>query len=713
VTPSPAVRRLIWIYPGAIDRTLDAATWLRTVEELRNSGWDVTLVSAGPAGSGRVRGVDVFCIPSPDVYFLRQVVYHLRVLRLLWEDRATTDAVVFHEGSAPWLLPARAFGRLLGHRRPLWIMDTRSLPMPSPVRSSWRDKARARAYALGFWLGNRYADGRLAITRRMAKAARIPAGKLWGVWPSGTDTELFAAAKSRRKWPGLDNPVHIVYHGVLHFERNLMTLCRAVARANAEGTPFILSLVGDGTERTALEEFAARSGGSIRVLPPLPHSEIPALLASAHLGALPFPDEEKFRVSSPIKLFEYMAAGLPLLLTPVSCHTDVVGRGDYAFWTEGADEAGLLAALRAAWASRGELSAMGERASAAAREWTWEASARKLRNALEEGLSSREASIKPGHFVFSLDLELAWGTLDWGRFRSDKTPRDAAKERKAVRRLLDMMDEFGIAATWAVTGHLFYERCEECRTCPLSAFKGKDSCYEKIWGTQAPMWYGSDIVDMIVSSGGGHEIACHGYMHRLFEGMSRAEAEFEVREWLRLAGKKGIAPRTVIFPQGRIGHLPLFLESGFICFRGRDVRHPAFAVPLLGKALNRLNLFLSIMTPQVYDVKPGRGGLVNIPSSQWLFRTHPRIERTLDALGLPFLRLQGTLKAIGRASATGKTVHLWIHPHELKTEQDWRRLRHVFARVAEEAAKGGLRSTTMGDLAGEALHSARGRESVS
>lgn len=319
---------------------------------------------------------------------------------------------------------------------------------------------------------------------------------------------------------------------------------------------------------------------------------------------------------------------------------------------------------------------------------------------------------EPGYFVFSLDTELAWGTLDWDLLCSQRTSRDGSKERETIRRLLDMMDEFGIVATWAITGHLFYDKCEECEVCPVLTLKGQDSSFGHIWKTRDPMWYGSDVVDMIISRGSGHEIAFHGYTHRLFNRLSRDEARFEIQEWLRMARRKNIAPHTVIFPQGRIGHLDLFQEAGFICYRGKDVKHPAFSIPLLGKVLNRINLVLSFLTPQVYEIQIEPQGLVNIPSSQWLFRTNRRIETLLDSLKLPYLRFKGTVKAIERAAEEKKIVHLWVHPHELRTEKDLQKLCYLFRRVADEVAKGRLQSITMADLAKQALKSAGRKEST-
>jgi glycosyltransferase involved in cell wall biosynthesis len=220
----------------------------------------------------------------------------------------------------------------------------------------------------------------------MADAVGIPQEKLWGVWPSGVDQKLFYPALVARKWPLKGEAIQLIYIGVLNYERNLMKLCQAVEKANSEGISLRLSLVGKGTEQEDLESFASQTNGRIQVLPPVQHSQVPDVLAQAHIGVLPFPDEEKFRVSSPIKLFEYMAAGLPILATRIVCHTDVIGDGSFAFWAEQSDEASLLSALHLIADNSDRLSEMGYQSALASRDWTWSESARKLREALENGL---------------------------------------------------------------------------------------------------------------------------------------------------------------------------------------------------------------------------------------------------------------------------------------------------------------------------------------
>jgi glycosyltransferase involved in cell wall biosynthesis len=379
---------LVWIYPGLLAKTLDGATWLNTTRELRKLGWRVTLVTVGPDDCDQIRGIEVLCIPRPEIYFVRQIAFHLRLLHFLIRHWSTVDLILFHERSAPWILPLRFLRRLRSKRGPVFVMDTRSLPMPPDNNQTWKDKLRKGAYLIEKQLGNRFADGRLAITRPMVEAVGIPAKKLWGTWPSGVDVEHFARARNQRRWPLPVDPIRLIYHGSMHYERNLMTLCRAVAIANAGGMSFDLSLVGDGTERAELERFAAQTKTAIRVLPPVPYEGIPDVLARAHLGVLPFPDEEKFRVSSPIKLFEYMAAGMPVLVTRIFCHTDVVGCGRYAFWAEDATKQGLIEGLCLVWRSRNLLSEMGRHAANASKTWTWKASAESLKKAVQTGLVS-------------------------------------------------------------------------------------------------------------------------------------------------------------------------------------------------------------------------------------------------------------------------------------------------------------------------------------
>lgn len=309
---------------------------------------------------------------------------------------------------------------------------------------------------------------------------------------------------------------------------------------------------------------------------------------------------------------------------------------------------------------------------------------------------------KKGYFLFSLDTELAWGYYD--RFHEQMFSEGGRKERQAVHRLLEIFDEFNIVATWAVVGHLFYEKCENCEICPVLEWKDKYRSFEEIYKTDNQLWYGLDVIDLLQTKGARHEIAFHGYTHKVFSEsrMTEQEAVIEIKEWKRLASKRNITPYSVVFPRNRAGHLKAFKEAGYICYRGDELHPKDYKIPVIGKVLNLVDLILQIRTPQVYELKVDDMGLINLPSSRWLFGMNRNVEFILDALNLHLLRIHKMVKAVKTAARDGKIIHIWAHPEEFKTEKDFEKLRFLLSSVSDEIKKGALHSIGMAELAGMA-----------
>jgi glycosyltransferase involved in cell wall biosynthesis len=381
---------LVWVYPEKISQSLIAAPRLEVTKEMRKLGWKVDLIASGPDGTHHEQGVDVLCLTSPDVYFVRHLFFHMRIIRYILRYWKQIDIVLFTQISALWLFPLRVLG-LLNKRHPLFVMDTRTVPMESMERSTFKDKLRGRFYYLMNGLANRLADGQTAITQRMADTLHIPTKQLWGTWASGVNLEKFSVLRQHRRWPTAHDPVQLIYIGSLHHERNIMAFSRAVMEAIRQGMNFSFLVYGEGPERPELETFACQTQGRMKVFGSVPHDRVPEILAGAHVGVLPFPDEEKYRVSSPLKLFEYMGSGLTILATKIVCHTDVMGDSDYVFWAEDSDLDGMLKALEKIWQQRSRLQHLSEKAVVAAQEWTYIASAKQLHQALQHGLSLKRS----------------------------------------------------------------------------------------------------------------------------------------------------------------------------------------------------------------------------------------------------------------------------------------------------------------------------------
>jgi glycosyltransferase involved in cell wall biosynthesis len=373
--------RLAWVSP-VTPWKLDTVTWLDTTRELRALGMEVTLLATGPQGRGIYRDIEVYNIDRPDVYLIGRILFHLKLLAYLLPRWKQYDFILFHPISAIWLFPLR----LLGRSRPLLVMDSRDLL--DFGNKSVKSRLRNSLERFTYWLAKYLVDGQTAITTRLAQLVGIPSHQLWGIWPSGVNPDIFAVSRANRQQPAADDPLRLIYVGIFLEQRHLLPLAQAVKRANESGMAFELVLYGDGPFRSTLELFASTSDGSVKVEKSVPYDQIPVMLAQAHIGvtSLPSSDDIKYEASSPLKLFEYMAAALPVLSTANRCHADVVGQGDYVFWANEPTEEELFLALERAWVSRDRLPELGQEAFKAVDNWTWAASAQKLANALIQGL---------------------------------------------------------------------------------------------------------------------------------------------------------------------------------------------------------------------------------------------------------------------------------------------------------------------------------------
>jgi peptidoglycan/xylan/chitin deacetylase (PgdA/CDA1 family) len=306
-----------------------------------------------------------------------------------------------------------------------------------------------------------------------------------------------------------------------------------------------------------------------------------------------------------------------------------------------------------------------------------------------------------GYFLFTLDTELAWGHFDI--FRPGLFSTDGRRERSAILRLLDMLDEFDLVATWALVGHLFYEKCEDCQVCPVLDWQGKYESFPQIYRNDSPLWYGADIVKILLECAGRHEIAFHGYTHRLFDPntMDEREARTEIDEWLRVASRWDVYPPTAaVFPRNREGYIQLFGEYGFLCYRGNELLPPDYySLPFLGKLLNRVDLVTQLRTPQVYSPPAPQHGMVNLPASRGLLRVHPGFKWLLQRFNLGHLPTDSLVRGVEKAAREKKVLHLYAHPYEFREEGDFAKLRAVFKSVAQKIQSGELLSISMSGLA--------------
>lgn len=155
------------------------------------------------------------------------------------------------------------------------------------------------------------------------------------------------------------------------------------ARSGALGGATVVIVGGMEADVRALR---ARAAGvdTVRVVGHRPAHEIPRFLAAADVGVVP--NRRSPRISShhtsPLKVFEAMAAGLPLVVSDLPSLRDVLA-GDEAVFVEPESPAALAAGVRGLLDGPEERAGLAARAAEAVRAHTWGARARRILTFME------------------------------------------------------------------------------------------------------------------------------------------------------------------------------------------------------------------------------------------------------------------------------------------------------------------------------------------
>jgi glycosyltransferase involved in cell wall biosynthesis len=143
-----------------------------------------------------------------------------------------------------------------------------------------------------------------------------------------------------------------------------------------------LVLLGDGQLAVPLRHRAGALGigGRVHLLPPVPPHDVVAYAASADVGVSPIiPSCLNYRYSLPNKLFQTMAAGIPVVASDFPQVRDIVEGTRSGRVADTTRPRAMADAIGDVLADRDEARAMGERGRAAVNErYHWDVSARRL-----------------------------------------------------------------------------------------------------------------------------------------------------------------------------------------------------------------------------------------------------------------------------------------------------------------------------------------------
>jgi len=311
----------------------------------------------------------------------RRLLYDQELFpRLLRRFKDHPPDIIYERGS----IFATAGGRLAAELGRPFLLEINA-PLSLEHVAYRGGELRELAVRAEDWIMKR-ADAVLAVSAQLAGHAAslgVPTEKIH-VLPNGVDPRLFHPGPSepatRSRW-GLDDAPVIGFVGGLrpwHGVESMPPLFERLARRHGE---LRLVIVGDGPLREQLSQEIAKRGLASRTVftGSLPQQEVPKLLREFAVALAPYQRLEHPFYFSPLKLFEYMACGAPVVASAVGQIVDVVRDGETGLLCPPGDLAAFVAACDRLLSEPSLRRRVG---SAAAREvgerYTWDENARRV-----------------------------------------------------------------------------------------------------------------------------------------------------------------------------------------------------------------------------------------------------------------------------------------------------------------------------------------------
>jgi glycosyltransferase involved in cell wall biosynthesis len=312
----------------------DTRVYHKECRSLADAGYHVTLIAQAPLVGTDDPRIRVVVVPRPSSRWRRVTETTWRVLRDAWRE----DADLYHLHD-PELLPVGLILKLRGARVVYDVHENWPAAVDARDWIPRRVRTVARRGIAGVELcAARFVDAVVVVIPEIA--ARFPPEKVALVQNFPLPDERRATDRA----PDDDPPI-VVYIGDLTEIRGARTMVEAMASLPPK---VAARLVVAGTfSPPVLEQELHRLPGSDRLETRawLSRAGVTELLARATVGLVVFHPSPNHVASQPNKLFEYMAAGLPVIASDFPRWREIVGPHGAGLLVDPCDPAAIARAI--------------------------------------------------------------------------------------------------------------------------------------------------------------------------------------------------------------------------------------------------------------------------------------------------------------------------------------------------------------------------------
>lgn len=369
---------IIWQEYKLLDKSTNHSTETEMIKQIKNSGHNIRYYCSYKYKKLYFDLDDntIHYLSVPKIKLMRSIIFLFKLfcLNIYLVSFLKPDIVMLDYITLLVAWPSILFNKI-ANKNIKYVLEIRTFPV-----NFKRFKASFKLFQLSFKIACNICDGISFISPFMKKflLAHIKYTDLpSAIWSSGFNESLFGPIERHKK----TKDFVLFYHGGLSISRGILELMKATKFLKEEGLPVGLKLIGNIVDKDELYYFIHKNNMEdyCTILAPVEIEKIPDLISECDLPVIPLSNFIGWRVSSPLKLMEYLAMGKCVAVTDIEAHRNVLHSMPFAFYAKSEKAEDLKKAIKLAYENKHRFNEYGRLAHRfALKNYTWKMQAKNL-----------------------------------------------------------------------------------------------------------------------------------------------------------------------------------------------------------------------------------------------------------------------------------------------------------------------------------------------